>query len=128
MFAASDFADVAYQFPQGCCWPGDSARLVRRVIARLQTLFIRDDVPVLLALDEPDNPDGAPSGIIVVAEDRTAVVPLQCRKTLVRVDSEPTYTGDSGAVMRLARAVADALDWYAAQMQAPKTPRRERRA
>src|SRR4051794_12157217 len=97
MFAASDFADLNYQYPQGACWPGDSARMVRRVVARLQTLFLRgrESEGLILALDEPDSEDAPPCGIVLVAQDRTHVIPLVCRKHLVRIDGEPTYTGES---------------------------------
>jgi hypothetical protein len=120
MLTASDFADMAYDFPQGCHWPGDSARMVRRVVARLQTLFLREGARLILALDEPDSEGAPPSGVVLVAEDRTAVVPLQCRKHVIRIDGEPVYCGDTGAVMRVAREIASVVEWYAAQLCAPR--------
>lgn len=112
MLAPNIFRDIHQTFPRGAQWPGDAVRIVKRIVARLDSITGERE---RVALDECDDDSRAPRGVVVYCDGETVIVPLQFRRRVVLIDGEPVFVSHDDAVPLLAQKIADQVDFLLRQ-------------
>ena len=97
--------EIARLYRRGMHWRYDSVACARRIVVEIQALYTDLDAGVLVALDEGDEPESTPAGLIVCVGETTHVLPLVFRKHLVRVNGRAVYVSHDEGPLHLARAI-----------------------
>jgi len=96
------------QNPRGFWWKNAGPAALQHVISEIQIRLT--PFGVLVCLDEDHRDTGLPKNIIVIHDDKTALIPLRFREKLAYVDGKPVATLHDNGALAFALAVVDAIE------------------